>query len=329
MAKLQKFEDFLNEALPTKEINPREFPDPFKGDEGEFFIKGKQDGSAHDDVVYTKEVGIPAKSLKASQDAVYLGKALSMAIGGVEGGDLQAVISKDNRILDGHHRWAATIFNNPNAKVEGLRADLNIGDLIPVLRAAGDALGNKRGLPPEGGDISIFVATLDDVKKCVYEGEWMDKKYFDKEKAIKWFEKQGDHKVQNALMLIKRNGPPAGAPPRADMPKIKPDQVSTVGKILSAGKIDIRDPYTTESTFMKFSTFVNENNQNTDDTVDGTQLDRAKAELKKKLNDSKFEIKSLKKQGNGYQADVETEDGLMDFGFDKNFKIQRTGLKQK
>lgn len=164
MKNLQSFDEYLNESLQTKEINPTKFPDPQKVDK-EFFMKGKQDGDSHVDVVYTKEVGIPAKSLKASQDAVYLGKALGLAINGVAGGDLGAVISKDNRILDGHHRWAATIFNNPNAKVEGLRADLAIGDLVPVLRAAGDAMGNNRGLPPAGGDISIFVATLDDVKK--------------------------------------------------------------------------------------------------------------------------------------------------------------------
>jgi hypothetical protein len=34
-------------------------------------------------------------------------------------------------------------------------------------------MGNNRGLPPAGGDISIFVATLDDVKKS-YLWWWMD-----------------------------------------------------------------------------------------------------------------------------------------------------------
>lgn len=242
MKQFQKFNTFLTEGLPVKEINPLKFPNPQK-QSTEFFTKGKKDGDANDDVVYTKEIGIPAKSLKASQDAVYLGKALGMAVGGVEGGDLDAVISKDNRILDGHHRWAATIFNNPSAKINGVKADLNIGDLVPVLRAAGDALGNKRGLPPEGGDISIFVATIDDVKKAIFDGEWMDKKYYNREKAIKWFNKVGENNIEKALNLIKRNGPPLGAPPRADMPKIKPDQVDKVSNDLSAGKIDVREPY--------------------------------------------------------------------------------------
>ena len=256
MKNLQKFKDFLTEGLPIKEINPLKFPNPQKQNT-EFFTKGKRDGDAYDDVVYTKEIGIPAKSLKASQDAVYLGKALGMAVGGVEGGDLDAVISKDNRILDGHHRWAATIFNNPSAKINGVKADLNIGDLVPVLRAAGDAMGNKRGLPPEGGDISIFVATIDDVKKAIFDGEWMDKKYYNREKAIKWFNKVGEDNIEKALNLIKRNGPPQGAPPRADMPKIKPDQVDKVSNDLSAGKIDVREPYNESLGYINKSTMKN------------------------------------------------------------------------
>jgi len=254
---IPKFNDFVNEALKTKEIDPKKFPDPQSTDPN-FFNKGKQDNNSTDDIVYTKEVGIPAKSLKASQDAVYLGKTLGMAVNGVEGGDLDAVISKDNRILDGHHRWAATMFNNPNAKVNGTRADLTIGDLIPVLRAAGDALGNTRGAPPSGGDISIFDADLDDVKKCIYDGKWMDPKFYNKEKSIKWFEKTGEEKINNALGIIKRNGPPAGAPPRIDMPKIKPNQVKQVATALDAGKIDVRAPYVDENLIPSYTEYVNE-----------------------------------------------------------------------
>ena len=57
------------------------------------------DGDKGDDVVKTKPASIPAANLKPSQDAIYLGKALGMAIGGVEGGDLGAIISSDNYIL--------------------------------------------------------------------------------------------------------------------------------------------------------------------------------------------------------------------------------------
>ena len=245
MLKLKYFADFVNEALKTKEIDPKKFPDPANKNDDTFFAKGKQDGNAADDVVDTRMAGIPAKSLKPSQDAVYLGKALGLAIAGVAGGELGAIISKDNRILDGHHRWAATLFNNPSAKIIGSKADMVIGDLVPVLRQAGDALGNERGTMPSGGDVNIFHATMKDVEDCIYRGMNMDPKFFDKDKAIAWFEKNKDS-VEKGLNLIQRNGPPAGAPPRQDMPKIEPEQVDKVAKDLSAGKIDTRFPYVKE-----------------------------------------------------------------------------------
>lgn len=240
----------LNEDLPTKEINPKEFPNPGTKNDPKFFTKGKRDGGdKDDDDVETKKVGIPAKSLKASQDAVYLGKALGLAINGVVGGDLGAMISKDNRILDGHHRWAATIFNNPNAKIIANQSELVIGDLIPVLRQAGDALGNERGTMPKGGDVNIFMAKLDDVEDCIYRGMNMDQKFYDKDKSIAWYEKVGKKQIENGLALIKRNGPPPGAPPRQEMPKIEPEQVDRVAKALNRGDIDVRSPYANEGLF--------------------------------------------------------------------------------
>lgn len=238
-------ESFVNEELPTQEIDPNAFQNPYKSDKN-FFKRGYKDDNVMDDVVKTKPVKIQASQLKPSQDAVYLGKALGMAIGGVEGGDLGAVISQDNRILDGHHRWAATIFNNPKARVGGVQAELKIGDLVPVLRQAGDALGNKRGLAPKGGDQNIFKATLDDVKDAIYDGKYMNPQFYNKDKAIAWFEEQGEKKIQSALNLLQRVGPPGGAPPRADMPKIEPEQVQQVAKKLQGGAIDVRAPYVKE-----------------------------------------------------------------------------------
>ena len=242
---VKALESFLNEELPTHEIDPNAFQNPYKSDKN-FFKRGYKDDEVMDDVVKTKPVKIQASQLKPSQDAVYLGKALGMAIGGVEGGNLEAVISQDNRILDGHHRWAATIFNNPKARVGGVQAELKIGDLVPVLRQAGDALGNKRGLPPKGGDQNIFKATLDDVKDAIYDGKYMNPQFYNKDKAIAWFEEQGEKKIQSALNLLQRVGPPGGAPPRADMPKIEPEQVQQIAKKLQGGAIDVRAPYVKE-----------------------------------------------------------------------------------
>ena len=79
-----------------------------------------------------------------SQSQIWLGKALVMASGMDPGGDLGAIISKDGHILDGHHRWAMTMLSDPTVKIDGVQADLNIGDLVPVLRNVGDAMGFPR-----------------------------------------------------------------------------------------------------------------------------------------------------------------------------------------
>lgn len=247
---IKSFKDFVFE-MKTKEIDPKEFPNPLKGSKADKFLsKGKRDGSNVDDIIKTTDVSISVAKLKPSQSAIYLGKSLGMAIGGVEGGDLGAVISADNHILDGHHRYAATTFNNPNAKVEGVQSKLDIGDLIPVLRAAGDAMKNKRGLKPASGDINIFDATIEDVKDCVYRGVNMDPKFYKKDASIAWFERLGEDVIESRLKLLQSKKPPKAAPPRKDMPKIEPEQVEAVKQLLNKGDIDVRAPYANESRFI-------------------------------------------------------------------------------
>jgi len=238
-----KKKESVNEELPTKEIDPSKFPNPLVNAKG-FLKKGLGDGDKEDDIVKTKPVQISVSKLKPSQDAIYLGKVLGMAINGIEGGDLGAVISKDNYILDGHHRYAATTLNNPSAKVGGIQSDLMIGDLVPVLRAVGDAMKNKRGLEPKGGDLNIFKVTMNDVKDCVYNGKNMHPKFYNKEKSIEWFENIGEDTLAKRLKMLQSKTPPSGAPQRKDMPKINPEQLGILKALLNKGKIDTKEPYT-------------------------------------------------------------------------------------
>jgi len=238
-----KKKESVNEELPTKEIDPSKFPNPLVNVKG-FLKKGLGDGDKEDDIVKTKPVQISVSKLKPSQDAIYLGKVLGMAINGIEGGDLGAVISKDNYILDGHHRYAATTLNNPSAKVGGIQSDLMIGDLVPVLRAVGDAMKNKRGLEPKGGDLNIFKVTMNDVKDCVYNGKNMHPKFYNKEKSIEWFENIGEDTLAKRLKMLQSKTPPSGAPQRKDMPKINPEQLGILKALLNKGKIDTKEPYT-------------------------------------------------------------------------------------
>ena len=83
----------INEDLPTNQIDKSKFPNPLLNKK-RFLKKGTEDGDDTDDIVHVKNVNISVSKLKPSQDAIYLGKTLGMAINGVEGGDLEAVISK-------------------------------------------------------------------------------------------------------------------------------------------------------------------------------------------------------------------------------------------
>jgi len=237
----------LNEELPTKEIDPKEFPNPMTDAMRKIFTqKGHMDGDEKDDVVKTKKATWKARKLNASQDAVYLGKALGMAIGGVKGGDLGAIVSQDRRILDGHHRWAATILNDPEARITGIEAKLKIGDLVPVLRALGDVLGNDRRGEPAGGDINFFKASVSDAVKSIKTGKNMDSKYYNKEKAIGWLESIGGEDVlRERMAIVNRSTPPKGAPPRSNMPVIDADkaQHTQAADLLKKGDLDVRKPY--------------------------------------------------------------------------------------
>tara|TARA_Y100000310_G_C20599508_1_gene772275 strand:+ start:652 stop:1401 length:750 start_codon:yes stop_codon:yes gene_type:complete len=245
---MKSFKQFIiSEELKTKEVKASEFPNPLnKRLKAIFQKKGEMDGDASDDIVKTSSATWNANALKPSQSAIYLGKSLGMAVGGIKGGDLGSIVSKDKRILDGHHRWAATMLSEPSAKITGIKADLGIGDLVPVLRGLGDSFGNTRRGEPKGGDINIFKATAKDAVKMLTTGKNMDKKFYNKEKSIAWLESiGGEAELAKRLKKIQQTPPPKGAPPRIDMPVIDADkgEEKTTADLLAKGKLDVREPY--------------------------------------------------------------------------------------
>jgi hypothetical protein len=113
-----------------------------------------RDGNAVDDNANVQQPAqVAAGEAIPTQSNILIPKALGMAVGSggnppVEGGDMGAYFSTDNEILDGHHRWAATMLNNPGASIGGFAAiDLKaMGGTEQALRhltALGNALGNK------------------------------------------------------------------------------------------------------------------------------------------------------------------------------------------
>ncbi len=241
-----KLKDLLKEALPTSDVDDQQFPNPVTGAMKKLFLnKGDRDGEKSDDIVKVTPVEIPAVKLKPSQDAIYLSKALGMAVGGVKGGDLAAIISSDDHILDGHHRWAATMLADPTANVGGLQAAMTIGDLIPVLRALGDVFLNKRRGKPDA-DLNIYKAKPADLQAMIANLDKKNTEYIKPGQASEFVDGIGGMDVlEKRLAGIQKIKPPAGAPPRKDMPVIDADknQVKQAAGLLKRGKLDIKPPY--------------------------------------------------------------------------------------
>ena len=92
------------------------FPQPASAAEAEkVFTGGLKDGDPYDDVVniqVSPDIA-PCKDVFPTQREVILTNALEVALqiqlGKLPlGGNIGAIISEDNRIMDGHHRWAGS-----------------------------------------------------------------------------------------------------------------------------------------------------------------------------------------------------------------------------
>lgn len=224
---------------------------------------GKKDGDTGDDVAAGKKVSVAASALKAAQTEIIPEKALGMAIGminkvgifsGGPGGDLESIISADNYIMDGHHRWAATFLADPGATITATQIELPGKALVSALNVVTVGQFGRGGNAGKGN--------IADFKGGVFEkiiDEWKEKGYKDDKgnetkpedvtKAMETlgggdFEKGKQTIMANADKLPKDIMP--GAPPRIEMPVINGKEVDAVAKAIAAGEIDIKPPYSAD-----------------------------------------------------------------------------------
>lgn len=136
-------------APETNEKNP--FPEGLTGDAAlNFNMRGFHDHKLTDDVVDSGLTTVQADKLVPIQKQIYLSKSLtSTAEFGVNGStdflkNSAIIVSGDNHIVDGHHRWSSALLIDPKMKMKALKIDMPIKKLVPLLRAYGDSIGNKR-----------------------------------------------------------------------------------------------------------------------------------------------------------------------------------------
>jgi len=128
----------------------------------EFMTGGLNDGDPSDDKITVTQGGsLAAAEAKPTQSNILIFKGLGMAMNPknqIAGGPLDAWAGINGEILDGHHRWAATMFNDPTATMglagevdlQGLGAG-NEQEVLKYLTAIGNALGNKTKMPKKEG----------------------------------------------------------------------------------------------------------------------------------------------------------------------------------
>lgn len=118
----------------------------------QFMSNGLRDKEKPDDQVQTQIKMIPAKDLIPIQQQVYISKSVdSIAKFGVDASkkflnSSILVVSKDNRIIDGHHRFLSALIIDPEFKLKCLQIDLSIKTLLPLAISYSDAIGNRRNL---------------------------------------------------------------------------------------------------------------------------------------------------------------------------------------
>lgn len=129
------------------------FPEGLTGEKAKYFLENGlkiNDGSEKDDIVKVTQETENVGNLKPIQQQIYFDKSIGeTAKSGVEKtrsflSSTFFVVSSDNRIIDGHHRFLSGILIDPNMKVKVLRIALPINKLLPLTLAYGDAIGNVR-----------------------------------------------------------------------------------------------------------------------------------------------------------------------------------------
>ena len=137
------------------EVPDDPFPQGLDKTIGKKWVSGglaKNDGNAKDDIVDVKIKQVAVGNLKPIQSQIYFDKSIrNVAQFGAKGTrDFSSsknnfyVVSSDNRIIDGHHRFLSAVLVDPKMKVTALEIDLPISKLLPLTLSYTDAIGNIR-----------------------------------------------------------------------------------------------------------------------------------------------------------------------------------------
>ncbi len=104
----------------------------------------------NEDKVKAQFKSLKARDLKPVQSQIYLSKVIkNFKKFGIPDNNhfittKYLIIDKNNRIIDGHHRWTTVMITNPDIKIDLLKVDLDMEKLLPLTKAFGISRGNKQ-----------------------------------------------------------------------------------------------------------------------------------------------------------------------------------------
>ena len=147
---------FIDVKAPfsSEELKSNPFPKGLAGGFAKQWLEAGlpvHDENKHDDKINVKQMKVPVKSLKPIQQQIYFDKSINqIAKGGSKAtkafisGKSTFIVSNDDFIIDGHHRWLSGLLVDANIKVNILKIDMPLIDLLPLALSYSDAVGNKR-----------------------------------------------------------------------------------------------------------------------------------------------------------------------------------------
>ena len=271
----------LAEDASPDGVDPERFPLELsaaaaKAPEAEVLVTGgDDDGEESDDTVAAAPGSMSVKDLKPSQSSMNIHKAVCFALAAIKkmqpfaggpGGDLGAIITSDNHIMDGHHRWIASGMVDPSSSVGGYVVEFPAKKMIAALNMITVHLtGRTTGKPGSGGfdqfNEAGILAVLQDFAtngaSVPGKGPWAGLEAPVVVEACEEFsgvtgegaiaaaaKKLGDNVSQLTLNV------PAGFPSRPDMPVISKGagHLDKAIELLRSGQVDLNEPYAESKT---------------------------------------------------------------------------------
>lgn len=225
-------------------------------------VGGQLDGNPKDDAVQAvQNTKGPVVNLRPTQSTLVSDKVLNFALAHLSGTwmnlvEMEAIVSGDNAIMDGHHRWAAALLVDPSLVVNYAKIMLPLEKLISILNLYSvGKLNVPEGNKADGESIAgAFQNLLEKIPAAFKDGFQSGKSAYSPEAIKKIFATMpgADGNPEEGMRIMVKNCKAAlgnsdlmksaTSIDRKQMPVINKDQVAGLIEDLTQGNVDHNSP---------------------------------------------------------------------------------------